>query len=181
MICSRCHAKEATVIVSGSINGTTTTVHLCADCANSINEQLLKVFPGQAVDALLGLMGKAGPSPGSDPSGETDEDGGLCPECGCRFSGEGMPQLLGCPVCYTTFEDRLIPLFRQMHRGTRHVFSDEQAGADVDSSNVDRQVERQRLRARLQQAVADEQYEQAAEIRDALDRLTSLIEEAGKA
>ncbi len=68
----------------------------------------------------------------------------------------------GCPTCYETFEDELAPLLKAMHRGDRHIGKvPEREGLRVRVS-----AELARLRAALDEAVGEEQYEDAAKLRD---------------
>ncbi len=78
----------------------------------------------------------------------------------------------GCATCYETFSDDLPPLLKAMHRNDRHV-------GKVPASEAVRQAsarELQELQAALAKAVADENYEAAAAIRD---RITTAREKTG--
>jgi protein arginine kinase activator len=75
----------------------------------------------------------------------------------------------GCAECYTAFRDEVVPLLRNMHRGSTHV-------GKVPEGLVALQVKNQRLkdlRSRLDQAIAAENYEEAAGIRDEILALSS--------
>ena len=67
---------------------------------------------------------------------------------------------LGCPLDYWVFTKGLMPLLQRFHGATRHVgkVAQRREGA----------MERLRMRTRLREAIAGEQYEEAARLRDLL-------------
>jgi protein arginine kinase activator len=71
----------------------------------------------------------------------------------------------GCAACYGAFADHLDRVFAEIHHGNRHI-GRHPAGNVVDAQA--RIAERLRLRKRLDQALASEDYRLAAELRDAL-------------
>jgi protein arginine kinase activator len=73
----------------------------------------------------------------------------------------------GCSECYTTFADEVGHMVRGMHKGISHV-------GKVPEGLMAMQVLHQRLeelRARLDQAIISESYEEAAGIRDEIRNL----------
>lgn len=111
-----------------------------------------------------------------------------CVGCGQTFSDFKKSGLLGCPACYQIFEDRIGPMIERAHEGgCNHVGKvPKRALCESKDSNDSNRVEallgdiRQReerleaLRGRLAKSIHDEEYEQAAMLRDELTRLTSL-------
>lgn len=121
-----------------------------------------------------------------------------CNACGRTFAQFRSTGVLGCPQCYAVFENQLGPLLSRAHEGgTHHVGKSPKSmsgnAQDVKSNAEAREgssaaaslsarvqaeaeeTERRlgRLRASLKEAVANEQYEKAAKIRDELHRLQS--------
>ncbi len=92
-----------------------------------------------------------------------------CRNCGMTFAKFRQSGTLGCPDCYTAFEEHLAPLIERAQNGaTQHRGkTPRRAGASVD-----RQVLVQQLVKELDQAVTAEQYERAAQLRDRLRNLT---------
>ncbi len=88
-----------------------------------------------------------------------------CGTCGVRFSHFKSGGALGCPDCYEAFEDQLSPMVeRAQHGGDHHVGkTPKRAGVSID-----RQRQIQQLLRDLDSAVAAEQYERAAALRDQL-------------
>jgi len=98
----------------------------------------------------------------------------LCPHCGLSFSQFRTSSLLGCPQCYEAFEKPLEPMLELAHDGgTHHV-----GKVPVHDDSVDRdqqlQLQIMSMRKRLAQAVASEDYELAATLRDQIGRIEEL-------
>jgi protein arginine kinase activator len=85
-----------------------------------------------------------------------------CPECGTKFMEARASGRLGCPVDYDLFRKGLLPLISRQHGATRHVGKAPRRGKTA--------ADRPRLRARaeLRDAIALEDYERAARLRDQL-------------
>ena len=155
MTCQRCD-QPATVHLTETVDGRRRDVHLCAACA-----QKTGVLPPE----------HDSPSPGLDAVvkglilahvGElVGELAGLtCPDCGLKFMEYRAGGRLGCPNDYRVFARGLLPLLQRTHDATRHVGKSARSRPAADV--------RLKLRARLRLAVADEDYEEAARLRDAL-------------
>ena len=87
----------------------------------------------------------------------------------CGFSQADFKKTgrLGCSECYGTFAEGLGSLLKAMHKGTEHVGKLPERAQRTMALN-------QRMRAlteNLQKAVADENYESAASLRDQIKRL----------
>jgi len=87
----------------------------------------------------------------------------------CGFSQADFKKTgrLGCSECYVTFAEGLSSLLKAMHKGTEHVGKLPERAQRTMALN-------QRVRAlteNLQKAVADENYETAASLRDQIKRI----------
>jgi protein arginine kinase activator len=83
-----------------------------------------------------------------------------CPNCGLRFMEFRVGGRLGCPADYEAFGPGLLPLVRKLQGASRHVGKVPARGQ--------RPGGRLRLRAELREAIAREDYEAAAHLRDRL-------------
>jgi protein arginine kinase activator len=92
-----------------------------------------------------------------------------CPSCGLTFGKFRQTGTLGCPDCYQTFEEQLSPLIERAQSGATHHRGKTPRRA---GGSVDRQLLVQQLVKELDQAVAAEQYERAAKLRDRLRDLS---------
>ena len=96
-----------------------------------------------------------------------------CTRCGFTQADFKKAGRLGCPECYKTFSEPLEGLLKTMHKGTRHV------GKVPESLRQNRDLSDRvkTLEKRLGKAIEDEDFEQAALLRDEIKhakaRLTS--------
>lgn len=158
MKCEKCNAREATVLFKQTINGVTTTAHLCHECAAlQQGSSFSGAFPfgGNLFEGLFGI-----PSPDK----VTQK---TCPQCGASWTQirrDGKPH---CAGCYTAFSAELEPTVRSLYGSASHT------GRSPSRCRVKREKESlvATLRSRLQEAIAAEQYEQAAQLRDEIKAL----------
>jgi protein arginine kinase activator len=90
-----------------------------------------------------------------------------CPVCGFTQADFKKTGRLGCANCYETFSDGLQSLLKGMHKGTAHV-------GKVPSRllvTMEREQTLKGLHRDLRKAVAEEDYESAAQIRDRIRKL----------
>ncbi len=139
-------------------------VSLCENCAKERGVTDPTGF--SLADLLLGGIGSA-----TDPLAASPEGGGghkACPACGFTLEDLRRVRRFGCAECYTAFGEEIAPMLRGMHKGASHV-------GKVPEGLMALQFKHQRLqdlRSRLEQAVASENYEEAAGIRDEILTLT---------
>jgi protein arginine kinase activator len=167
MKCDFCDSK-ATVFLTQMVEGQTQKVCLCEKCAQERGVTDPTGF--SLADLLLsGLSAAAKAAQSGEASHRPGASGKQCPVCGFRLEDLQQVRRFGCAECYNAFRDEVVPLLRNMHRGSTHV-------GKVPEGLVALQVKTQRikdLRARLEQAIAAENYEEAAGIRDEILSLSS--------
>lgn len=152
MLCQICGKKQATVHLTQMLNDEVRKMHLCEQCAEASGIDI--DAPESMTNFLLGL-GAA-----DKPPAETARR--ACPQCRLRFSDFKKVSRLGCQNCYVTFAEELGPLLHGMQKGERHVGKKpvHHAGAvNVLPSSAS-------LKKALEEAVASENYEEAARLRD---------------
>jgi protein arginine kinase activator len=155
MTCQRC-PEEATVHLTESIDGEVREVHLCAPCAREAGVPTPQVAPPElALDAVLNglILAHVGELVG-------DLAQRACPLCGLRFMEFRTGGRLGCPHDYRAFDRGLLPLIRRAHGASRHVGKMPRRRRPGDPTRT------LRLRTELRQAIAREDYERAARLRD---------------
>jgi protein arginine kinase activator len=154
MRCQKCQ-KEASVHLTEPINGQRRELHLCQSCARKAGLSLPESPPNLALDAVVQSLIVAHVG---ELVGELAEL--TCPDCGIKFMEFRAGGRLGCPQDYRVFSAGLLPLVQRYHGASRHV------------GKVARRHEsaghRLRLRTQLREAIAREDYEQAARLRDQL-------------
>ena len=152
MNCERCRA-DASVHLTETVDGRRRELHLCAGCARDAGVALPQEPPTLGLDAVVQklILAHVGELVG--------ELAGLtCPDCGLGFMEFRASGRLGCPRDYETFARGLSPILARGQGATRHVGK---APARPPGA-----VDRLRLRARLREAIAQEDYEAAAVLRD---------------
>lgn len=161
MLCSLCKTNDATVHLTQVVGDKLEKIDLCETCAQEKGVSDTTGF--HLAELLLGMSGTKAESAPAAPSKNQLK----CPQCGYTQADLKKTARLGCPECYVTFADSLKPMLKSMHRGTRHVGKVPGGTAPVaDPAAQLKSVERE-----LVKAVAEEDYERAAELRDQLKAL----------
>lgn len=169
MTCQQCQERPAVYHVTGVVEGQTVQeLHLCERCAAERG-----VVPqGEAPSFLGGLAGLLGGS-AEAPSGTAPPAPGAaapalrCPRCGMTYAEFARTGLLGCPECYDAFSSALQPVIRRAQRRLRH----EGKVPSRTGGSILRRRELSTLRRELDQAVAQQAFERAAELRDRIRAL----------
>jgi protein arginine kinase activator len=159
VLCERCNKNEATVHLTQAVDDEVTSTNLCEQCAQEAGIDVKKTI--SVTDILLGLEKKTQKLKTADiPPPEQDVS---CSGCGITRHEYKKSGRLGCAECYQAFADDLDPLIRAMQRSSRHRGKKPQRHPFAACSE-DVAV----LQKALQQAVDNEQFEEAARLRDEL-------------
>lgn len=166
-LCDECGQNEACYTVSVMMGGQVTQRHLCADCMAKMNMNLAAGNVKQLLSAIMSaLTGDAEEeaAPVVDPQEDV-----VCERCNTRLSQFTKSGKLGCPYCYTAFREQLTPMLQQIHGRVQH------AGRKPieDEAAQRRRAVYDRLTRQLEQAVAVEDFETAAILRDQLRHLAN--------
>ncbi len=153
--CDRCGAHDAVVHLTQIVDDEMSTSHLCEECAA---EQGLEPTPEAVNFPLTDFLAQMG-----EEQEESTANLGTCDFCGLSFQDFRDSGRLGCPQCYSTFEPHLRNLLRRIHGGTKHV-GKVYLPPDPSATEMEKRLET--LRRRLERAVASEDFERAAELRD---------------
>ncbi|MEW6045598.1 MAG: UvrB/UvrC motif-containing protein [Bacillota bacterium] len=166
MMCQRCGIRPATLHKVRIENGVKTEVHLCEQCARETGELPGQESPfGTTFEELMKSFFDLPflEAPPGEPSVRALP---RCPNCGLTWADFKRLGQLGCSRCYDTFERELRPVLKRLHGATEHTGKrPRERGESV------RRRELARLREELQQAIAAEEYERAAQIRDRIHAL----------
>ncbi len=90
-----------------------------------------------------------------------------CPSCGTKFSSVKKNLKAGCPVCYTTMRKEIEKLLKNVQGSSK--YSGYHLHKDEELKELLRAAEN--LRKELKTAVDTENFEQAATLRDRLNRI----------
>ncbi len=157
--CDRCE-KPATIHLTEIVGGEKLEKHLCEDCASTEGITVKASVPiSQLLEDFVLQSSKEGGA--AKPSLK-------CDVCGITFDEFRSQGLLGCPNDYDVFESALVPLMERAHEvATQHIGKTPRR-ADAGQHRANAIL---RLRAELKNAVAAEDYEKAASIRDRIKEL----------
>jgi protein arginine kinase activator len=157
MLCDVCKCNDASVFLTQILEGKMQKVNLCDACSKEKGVQDPTGFA--LADLLLGIG-----------AAEEIEKGSLnqkCPVCGFTQADFKKTGRLGCSACYQTFAEGLDSLLKAMHKGTEHVGKlPERAARQMVLNDKMRE-----LSDNLEKAVAEENYETAASLRDQIKQL----------
>ena len=159
--CEKC-GRDATVHLTEIINGQKIERHLCQECAAEEGITIKAQIPlSKVIEEFL-----------SQSTQEKELVNLRCDVCGMTFLEFRQLGLLGCPHDYEVFEEVLVDLLVRSHEGKSYHVGKVPANAGEVQR---RQNEILRLRGQLQEAIAREDYEAAAHLRDRIDELSKQL------
>lgn len=154
--CQKCGQPSTTHLTHVSASGEQAQLHLCSACAEK--ENILEP-PGQQLNIPSILKALIGANLGS----WSDELSKLCcPACGIKYMEFRAAGRLGCPQDYQVFRSGLEGLLKRIHRAVRH----QGKRPRRHRATMESHWEVIQLRNALRRAVDQEQYEEAAALRD---------------
>lgn len=165
MLCESCHQKDASVHLTQVVDGKVEKYHLCEACAAR-----------KGIDVHAGPMDLSGVMASmkeqlAQLKDSLEEDRAaapcLCPSCGMTRMEIMKKGRLGCDRCYEVFAAEMLPVVVSVQHGDQHLGKVPRRS----SVRLKNSVELARLRRELDQAVAGEKYELAAQFRDQIKAL----------
>lgn len=171
MYCELCKKNPATIHYTKIVNGYKEERHLCEQCANSLKEPgggfpTLGLMPDFSMADFIG--GFFNTESQSQPFVQKNMNAhDACPMCGMTAGEFRRVGRVGCSNCYSYFAEYMPRLIQRIHGNSRHT-------GKVPVRGEAKLAEKQKivqLRQALQQAISEEQFERAAELRDEIRRL----------
>lgn len=164
MKCQKCD-KPATFHITELTGGKPQELHYCEEHAR---EYLTQETPEANPPSLAGALAQ------QMAVGQTAEDLArldqrACPVCGITFFDFRNQGRLGCPHDYVFFQKELEPLLLNIHGECEHTGKRPRR----NPGDTDQRTELIRLRREMKEAIAEEQYERASELRDEIRRIES--------
>jgi len=147
------------------VNGQITQIHLCQECAAQPDSPLsFEQFLHGLLDMFSGMQQNVSP--------QKPETTYRCPVCGLSFEDFKRTGKLGCAECYQTFRREMDPILKNIQGSNRHEGKyPQKAGAGMlNRRKIDK------LRLELTKAIEEEQYENAASLRDQIKELEANIQ-----
>jgi protein arginine kinase activator len=161
MVCDSCKERDAVVHLTQIVEATVTQVHLCEKCAAAKGIETTVAMPKHPLgDFLHAVQQQATPAMG---------DQTRCGHCQTSLRDFRASGRLGCEHCYTAFEGALRELLRRVHGAARH--RGREYEEPLAATPLTGAAALETLRERMQQAVAAEEFEAAAVLRDQIRAL----------
>lgn len=171
MLCEKCKKRTATVFYNENINGKTRSYSLCGECAAKLREkgdlQDITSMVGSFADPFSELHDHLFGGFFGLPTSINVSNEKKCPTCGCTYSDISKEGRVGCPECYTTFSSELARMIHSVHGTTTHTGS----VPARHRAKQEREAQLRKLRKSMQDAIAGEDFERAASLRDEIRQL----------
>jgi protein arginine kinase activator len=168
MQCQRCKEQTATIHLTEINNGERQETHLCEVCADQEGLAIKSQIPlNELLSTLLASQSSGKEQPVAETAA-TAKDEDSCPSCGMTMQEFQKGHLLGCANDYDVFGDTLEPIIAKNQGGNTVHKGKVPENAPEDSK---KQIEILNLRRELEDAVENEDYENAAKIRDRIEHL----------
>lgn len=159
MLCQNCQKRVANVQVTQIINNNKHVIYLCEQCARE-EGKFMTGTPLSVNDFFSSIMGFAVRT--SAPEQQL-----ICDKCGMSYEEFKKVGKFGCENCYEVYGEKVIPLLKRLHGNLQY----HGKLPKKVSENVKVSKEIESLKEQLSNAIKNEEYEKAAEIRDRIKDL----------
>lgn len=180
MLCQNCGENDANVKYTQIINGVKKQMNLCHKCAKELGIDNISFDMKMDFSNFLG-----------DFFEDINEDfipslikpeTLLCNKCGSSYDDFIKNGKFGCDECYTTFQDKIDILLKNIHGVNKHVGRNakllgvktnnySKVNENVKSKENTKQSKIENLKERLKQEIKEERYEDAAKTRDEIKKM----------
>ncbi|MBO5500671.1 MAG: UvrB/UvrC motif-containing protein [Clostridia bacterium] len=179
MLCDECGKNPAVFSVTIASGGGVSNRHLCAECMKKMESSLTQ---GNIHSFLSSIMSMLSPA-------QTENNQLKCRYCGLSYSDFERTGKLGCAGCYESFQEKLQPMLQRIHGSSQHVgripahVAESQGTPSTMATEhmpTQQELMKQRLeelKQKMDEAVAVENFEAAAQYRD---EMRALAQEAGE-
>ena len=165
MKCQKCKKNTADTHIKRVINGEFEEYHLCSECAKEMG--YTNVFSNLAEGFASDFNSLFGSFFENALPARTQAT--RCETCGTTYNDIARTGMMGCADCYDVFADRILPTIRRVHGNTTHCGKNssnskskkvEEKAEDVKTSELEN------LKAELDKAIKNQEFEKAAVLRD---------------
>jgi protein arginine kinase activator len=162
MLCEWCGKNPGIIQFASIINDQKNVVYICDKCAREKGLVLGSHF------SLADLLASMTDVESMTQSGKQKFK---CQKCNLSYTDFKKTGRFGCSECYKAFEESLLPMLKRIQGNTRHI-GKVPKGAYIEKEKSSKVKEEsgkiKGLKKRLQTAIKKEEFEKAAELRDAI-------------
>ena len=166
MKCQKCGENNANTHIKTIMNGELKDYDLCSECAKKMGYTNIFSDMEDEFSSFLGsFFGNALPA---------RTQATRCEFCGSTYSDIASSGHVGCAHCYELFKDQLLPSIRRIHGNTTHCGKNSKTSASAvkaKSEEETKEAKIKKLKAKLDEAVKEQNFEKAAELRDKIKEL----------
>ena len=174
LLCDECGKNKATVHLTEIVNDLITKLNLCESCAKLKGAEAEQHFG--IADLLSALSDVEQPAPPAVAGGTSAPAKNKCTRCGLTYEDFKRIGRLGCGDCYKAFRTSLVPLLKRIHGSNQHIGKSPTPQAmDELKTNNKRHEELEQAKQDLQKAVRNEEFEEAAALRDKIKFLEKKV------
>lgn len=166
MLCDNCGKREAVVAYTKMKESGMEVVHLCAQCAKDIMSSELD-FTNELNNKLGEFINEMMKFAGGESSQIDETLNKLCPDCKKSLKDILESNEVGCEKCYENFEEEIESILLSLNLTSSHKGKIPKTAGE-ESVKKREEIE---LNTKLNVAIALEEYEEAAKIRDRLKEL----------
>ena len=173
MLCDRCKMRDAKVLYTEIINGAKTEQHLCEECAADYTSfQMEKPLMNSDItlNSLLSTLLGAYQTNTTNKAGEMKSDL-ICDRCNTSYDEFLQRGRFGCSACYKKFKKELGKTLRGIQGAETHTGKRPQGFMSQADKIFKDLSEEERLSFELQKAIENEEFEEAARLRDLIRQL----------
>lgn len=167
MMCDDCGIRPANIHLTTIVGGEKKEKNLCSECL--LKNQTLKVDFSALASHLSGFLAAAK----NQNSAGAQEPDIKCSQCGMSYETFKKVGQLGCANCYEDFRQPLTAMLSRIHGHTQHAGRTPGGENSVQATRM----KLEGLKEELVKAIAQEEYENAASLRDQIRALKAQLEE----
>lgn len=167
MLCQDCNKVESTVHLTQIVNNKKVVLNLCKNCAEERGfHSPFENMPFPLAEFVSGMVGtsKKTAAKGDKKPLKT----AACTICRMTFDDFAKAGRLGCSDCYGAFRSELTDLLKKIHGSSNHRGKVPTAPSEM----LKPLREERKLREDLKRAIEQEDFEQAADLRDRIRELS---------
>lgn len=163
MLCQKCNKKQAMVYYNKVLNGKKTEIYLCEDCMKEYPELSFEFDIPLSINSILSSLGYE--------TNEILKNEKICPKCNSTRSEIKESGKFGCSKCYEIFKNDVNSIIEKVHGCTEHI--GKAPRRSFYYINIKSEISK--LKGELNLAVINEEFEEAAILRDKVRELEKNI------